>query len=77
MKLKDLLKDITIQGDVRISVWDENDEVEVTEVFAQEHLKNSDVRRLLDLNVRCLFAGLDNMLHIELDPSRKHLIHAR
>ena len=77
MKLKELLKAVTIQGDVRISVWDDDDEIEVTEVLAKDHLTSSDVRNFLNHDVKYVFAGLDNMLHIELNLDKFHLIHSR
>lgn len=77
MKLKEFLKAVTIQGDVRISVWDDDDEIEVTEVLAKDHLTSSDVRNFLNHDVKYVFAGLDNMLHIELNPDKFHPIHLR
>lgn len=71
MKLKALLKETCIQGDVRISIWNEDEEVEVREILGHECLTDSDIRGFQNLNVKYVFASRDGMLHIELEPVRR------
>ena len=69
MKLKDLLTKITVQGDIRISIWDEMGEyeVEVREFYGEGGLTPSAVSDWKNKLVTYIFVGQDNMLHIELN----------
>lgn len=69
MKLKDLLKKVTVQGDVRISVWDimGEEEVIVREFSCMDSLRRSDVMELGDMEICYMFAAPNGVLHIELD----------
>ena len=68
MKLYDILNNVTIQGNVRVSIWDGDEEVNVryfdhVDDLAWEH---SLPDAWEELEVRYMFAGTDGFLHIEL-----------
>lgn len=69
MKLRDLLKKVTVQGDIRISVWDQmgEEEVIVKEFSCMDSLRRCDVMELGDMEICYMFAAPDGALHIELD----------
>lgn len=69
MKLRDLLKKVTVQGDIRISVWDHmgEEEVIVREFSCMGSLCRCDVMELGDMEICYMFAAPDGVLHIELD----------
>lgn len=71
MTLKTLVKNVQIQGDVRLSVWDSCDEVEVHEFQIAENLYSyvnalPNFSKLLRMKVKYMFAPGDGYLHIEL-----------
>lgn len=74
MTLKYLCKNVEVQSNIRISIWDYMGEEEV-EVHEFQYVDNLIARlnsmeggkRLLNLEVKFLFAPGDGYLHIELD----------
>ncbi len=69
MKLKDLIKKVPIQGDIRISMWDDMGENEffVRNFFSVDRIFISDVKDIQNKEILYMFCGPDGMLHIELD----------
>ena len=74
MTLKDLVSKVIIQGDVRISIWDElgEEEVRVLDFFGLDRLSLHDVSEIKMMRVKYMFVGGDSILHIELDPKYRH-----
>lgn len=67
MTLEELTQNITIQGDIRLSVWKDSEEVLVVCVGGTECLANQkDIRKMLGYEVLYIFAAPDGYLHIEL-----------
>jgi len=68
MTLKTLMKGNCIQGDIRLSVWD--DQGEEKEVKCLTYVDNlaceEDAQRLKNKKVNFIFAPGDGYLHIEL-----------
>ena len=73
MKLKDLVSKVIIQGDIRLSVWDEDDdeEIKVTYIKSSDMLTVSDISDYKNLIVKYMFVAQDNVLHIELVYDRR------
>lgn len=77
MLLKKLISDVTIQGNVYISVWDDDDNE--LDTFFFEHQDNlqgtlnfADTEKyLLNLPVKYMFCPGDGYLHIELRKERR------
>ena len=73
MILRTLVKEIEIQGDVRLSVWnDQGEEVEVHEFQYVDNLaidinQLPNSKQLNRMKVHFVFAPGDGYLHIELD----------
>ena len=77
MTLKTLSTNIEVQGDIRISIWDDmgSEEIEVHELRYVNDLRSTlyrgDLYHLRNLPVTFLFAPGDGFLHIELRDVRK------
>lgn len=67
MTLYDLVNGTTLQGDIRLSVWDEDEEVAVEEYKNCEDLSSADLSCYEELAVNYVFVGGDSKLHIELE----------
>lgn len=73
MTLKNLLKSVIVQGDVYISVWEDDEEVEVHTFESADNLlvdvTSSKLNHLLGLKIKYMFSPIpsDGYLHIELD----------
>lgn len=68
MTLYDLVNGTTLQGDIRLSVWDEDgEEVAVEEYENCEDLSSADLSCYEELAVNYVFVGGDSKLHIELE----------
>lgn len=74
MTLKDLVSKVTIQGDVRVSIWDElgEEEVRVLDFFGLDRLSLNDVSEVKMMRIKYMFVGGDGILHIELVPKCRH-----
>lgn len=68
MTLRNLLKHIMIQGDVRLSVWRNDEEIYVQDILGTDNLLHEDIKALLQFHVKYMFASPDEKLHIELEP---------
>lgn len=68
MKLYDLLNGngITIQGDVRLSVWENDAETMVKELRSVDDLQGIELDEYEDMEINYMFAAPDGFLHIEL-----------
>ena len=68
MTLYDLLNGngITIQGDVRLSVWKYDTETIVKELRNVNDLQCADLADYEDMEINYMFAAPDGFLHIEL-----------
>lgn len=72
MKLRTLVKEIEIQGDIYLSIWD--DYGEEVESYQFEYVDNfsstlnslENAKQLYRMKVRFVFSGGDGYLHIEL-----------
>lgn len=76
MTLKTLATNIEIQGDVRISIWDDmGEEVEVHEIpqigDLRIALNDPELYHLRNMHVTFMFTPGDGFLHIELKDTRK------
>lgn len=72
MTLYDLVSQVTLQGDIRLSVWDEDgEEIEVEEYDNCEYLSCHVVKRYENLEILYIFSATDSKLHIELE-AEKH-----
>ena len=76
MTLIDLTHEITVQGDIRLSVWKDGEEAKVVELKAVEDLTsplfyNPKCLGMLDMEVNYIFCPGDGYLHIELDGESK------
>ena len=68
MTLYDLVNSTTVQGDIRLSVWKDHEEVEVKQFTYVDDLSyNSVPNKYLDMEVNFIFCGGDGFLHIELE----------
>lgn len=67
MTFRTLVKSITIQGPVRISIWDDDSEVYVHEIPDADGLFCAELKHLFKYRVKYMFAGGDGALHIELE----------
>ena len=72
MTLKYLMNNICIQGNVRISVWDGDEEKTIKEFYGVGDLKTQELVGFRNLYVKYIFLGGDNMLHIELESKEDH-----
>ena len=68
MRLYDLLNGsgITIQGDVRLSVWENDAETMVKELRNVDDLRAADIAEYVNMEVNHMFAAPDGFMHIEL-----------
>lgn len=66
MTLYDLVNQMTIQGDIRVSVWGEEEE-DVIEFENCDDLSSEDIHKVENLEVLYIFSASDNKLHIELE----------
>ena len=66
MTFRTLAKNITIQGPVRISIWDDESEIYVQELTDSDGLFREDLKHLFKYPVKYMFVGGDGVLHIEL-----------
>lgn len=67
MTLGDLIQNVTVQGDVRLSVWKDDDELSVVYLQETGGLSNQKIiQPKLDYEVLYMFASTDGYLHIEL-----------
>ena len=66
MTLYDLVNGTMVQGDVRISVWKDDEEIKVKEFTYVDDLSYNNIDEFLDMTVSCIFCGGDGYLHIEL-----------
>jgi len=71
--LRTLAKETEVQGDVRISIWDDmgEEEIEVHEFFYVSNLaveinRLPNCKQLYQMKVHFIFASGDGFLHIEL-----------
>ncbi len=70
MTLKTLMNGNCIQGDIRLSVWDDYDEKEVHYLNYVNDLAGEDIAKALkNKKVKYIFANDDGYLHIELAES--------
>lgn len=75
MTLKTLCKEVNVQGNIRLSIWDElgEEEIEVHEFCYVDGLASHintlpNGKQLNRMNVHFMFAPGDGFLHIELKP---------
>ncbi len=73
MTLRYLINNICIQGDVRISVWEGEEEKLIKEFYGVSDLKSLNLSGFKNMYVTYMFVGGDNMLHIELQSREDHL----
>ena len=68
MRLYDLLNGngITIQGDVRLSVWENDSETMVKELRCVDDLQGAELNEYEEMEINYMFAAQDGFLHIEL-----------
>ena len=66
MTLYDLVSQVTLQGDIRISVWADEEE-DVIEFENCEYLSCHAVKRYENLEILYILSATDNKLHIELE----------
>ena len=67
MTLKDLIQNVTVQGNVRLSVWKDDDELSVVYIQETGGLSNQKIiQPKLDYEVLYMFASTDGYLLIEL-----------
>ena len=68
MRLYDLLNGsgITIQGNVRLSVWENDAETMVKELRNVDDLQTADIYEYVNMDVSYIFAAPDGFMHIEL-----------
>lgn len=68
MRLYDLLNGngITIQGDVRLSVWENDAETMVKELRCVDDLQGVELDEYEEMEINYMFAAPDGFLHIEL-----------
>lgn len=67
MTLEDLIQNVTVQGNVRLSVWKDDDELSVVYIQETGGLSNQKIiQPKLDYEVLYMFASTDGYLHIEL-----------
>ena len=73
MTLYDLLHGlgITIQGNVRLSVWEDDEESMVKEIRQTLDLDNENLKEYENREITYMFAGDDGFLHIELTSYEK------
>ena len=70
MTFKNLVTNITVQGNVRISEWEDDEELYVYEFTYVDNLlslvSTEELRYLLKKHVKFMFTPGDGYLHIEL-----------
>lgn len=67
MLFGNLIKNTTIQGDVRLSVWKDDEETSVEYFHNVDDMKTEPCRLFAWLKVKYVFCPGDGYLHIELD----------
>ena len=70
MLFGNLIKNAVLQGDIRISVWHDDEETQVEYFRNVEDLKTEPCRLFAWHRVKYIFAPGDGFLHIELEPTR-------
>ena len=67
MTLRDMITNFTIQGNVRLSLWKDGEEVSVRYIDYADDLGTEKLPpKWKDKEVTYMFAGVDGFLHIEL-----------
>lgn len=67
MLFGNLIKNVSIQGDVRLSVWNDGEETAVEYFCNVEDMKLEPCRLYARLKVNYIFSCGDGYLHIELE----------
>lgn len=67
--LEDLLDNVTVQGDVRVSTWENEEETVIGTFDGVEYLSANNVllKKWRDAEVVYMFAPGDGFLHIEIE----------
>lgn len=71
MLLGNLIRNTTVQGNVRLSVWKGNEETAVEYFHNVDDLANEPCRLMAWLPIKYIFCPGDGYLHIELDGDEK------
>lgn len=69
LTLEDLLDNVTVQGDVRVSAWENEEETVIGTFDAVEYLSANNVllKKWRDAEVLYMFTPGDGFLHIEVE----------
>ena len=70
MLFGNMIKNTSVQGDIRISVWEDGEEKIVQYYRNVEDMKCEPCRLFAYHRVKYIFAQGDGVLHIELEPMR-------
>lgn len=67
MKLDDLIYNLTIQGDIKLELWEGSEVIKEKTIEGTEDLSTEKLGAWKNYEIRYMFASPDNSLHIEFE----------